>query len=159
MVGGKERYIKSWLDKYDQTSKDATHPLLPHVGKLKYKKGVWFTMTAEPLMRRIKESDFGEKLQGLKNVKHGGLSMDFSDHFNFYADCECSDAEKSELLKDAIKGFIATLKLSKSDDRDAIDILNKIDVKQSNACVIVKFKMTKDEVERLLLKRKAIAGA
>jgi len=158
VVGGDRRHITTWLDSYNSTIQNEQHPLLQNIKNLKYKNGIWFTMTAEPLIRRMKRNEIGEKIQGLKNIKQGGFAFDFSDQLNLYANCECTDSEKAGLLKDAIAGFIATAKLSRSDERDAVDILNKIDVQHKGKFVTVKFKMTKEEFEKLIEKKKTIAG-
>ena len=81
--------------------------------------------------------------------------MDFSDQLSFYGQGECLDAEKADLLRDAVKGLLASVKLAVSDERDVVDTINKVNVKSKKEKVIVYFKMNTEEIKKLIEKRKA----
>jgi hypothetical protein len=75
----------------------------------------------------------------------------------FHALGQFEDAEKAGLFRDAMKGFVATAKLSMSEDRDAIDILNKIKIDTKKDEVVIQFKMSQEDIDKLKEKRKAWA--
>jgi hypothetical protein len=98
-----------------------------------------------------------KNFKGIKNIKNGSISMDFSEQLSFYGQGECLDTEKATLLSDAIKGLLASAKLAVSDERDVVDIINKVNVQTKKEKVTVQFKMNAEEIEKLIQKRKAYA--
>jgi len=74
---------------------------------------------------------------------------------SFYGQGECIDAETADLLRDAVKGLLASVKLAVSDERDVVDTINKVNVKSKKEKVIVYFKMNTEEIKKLIEKRKA----
>lgn len=153
-IAGIESQVKSCLDKSlkKPDEVEVTPALLDRIEQLKYKYCAWFTMDTEMLLEELEESDIPDKLQGLKSLKKLNFSFKVADKLKFFGECECSDSEKAELFQDAVKGFIATVKLSVSDDRESVDILNKVDVDTRRNRVEVKFQMTKAEIEKLIEK-------
>jgi hypothetical protein len=135
--------------------------MLERINSLKYKNDAWFTLNTEPMigemLDKMNKSSEGERLAGLKSVKNLNFSMKVNDELIFSGVGNFSDNEKAKLFHDALKGFVATAKLSLSEDRDAVDVLNKIDIDTRGDQVLVNFKMSKDDVEKLMEKRSRIA--
>ena len=154
LVGGSKLNVQKWLDLQGQTGqKEMNSTVLKQIEKLKYKKGMWLNVDALVLKENIDDEHFGH-INGLKSVETLGFSLDFTDKMMLNARGIFGDAEKSKLFEEAIKGFIATGKLSVSDDRDVIDILNSIDVKAEDKTVKVDFKLTEEEAKKILEKKK-----
>ena len=157
LVAGKEAAVKSWLDKRMQSVKPGiSSEWLQRIEPLKYKNGAWVAMTMEKFRAFLeKETPMINKFQGIKNVKNGSFCIDFSDRLSFYGQGECTDPEKATLFRDALKGLLASAKLAVSEEREMVDIINKVEVESKNERVAVQFKMTADEIEKLVQKRKS----
>jgi hypothetical protein len=162
LIAGSSNLVKSWLKGLKQKNQGKIDPdMLEQINSLKYKNDAWFTLNTEPMIGEIldkmNESSEGEHLAGLKSVKNLNFSMKVNDELKFSGVGNFSDNEKAKLFHDALKGFVATAKLSLSEDRDAVDVLNKIDIDTRGDQVLVNFKMSKDDVEKLMEKRSRIA--
>ena len=162
LIAGSSNLVKSWLKGLKQKNQGKIDPdMLEQINSLKYKNDAWFTLNTEPMIGEIldkmNESSEGERLAGLKSVKNLNFSMKVNDELIFSGVGNFSDNEKAKLFHDALKGFVATAKLSLSEDRDAVDVLNKIDIDTRGDQVLVNFKMSKADVEKLMEKRSRIA--
>jgi hypothetical protein len=164
MVGGKENFVKSWLDNFESGKTDETDnkKLAERVKELKYKSGAWFTMNTAALMDKVMDEISGHgdvrKYDALRAVQNVQFSMNVNDEIKFDGAGNFSDDEKAKLFHDAIKGGLATIKLSLSGDRDAIDVINKININTENSSVKVDGKMNREDVEKLMLHRKRLAA-
>lgn len=162
IVFGSESLVRAWLEKYRQHQKEKTNPdLLHRIQQLKYKSGLWFTFNAEDaiqkMMEKIESHPDGRRFSGLKNIKDVNFSIRADDKLRFSGLGNFSDSENAELFRDAVKGFIATMKLSMSEDRGAVDVLNKITVKARNKQVLIDFEMNKEDIEKLKKHKPKIA--
>ena len=157
LFGGKESIVKASLDKFGQTVKpNISNELLQRIEPLKYKNGFWLVMTTKNFTELMDQNhSLPKNFQGIKNIKSGSFSMDFSDQLSFYGQGECIDAETADLLRDAVKGLLASVKLAVSDERDVVDTINKVNVESKKEKVIVHFKMNTEEIKKLIEKRKA----
>jgi hypothetical protein len=159
LIAGKETSVKTWLDKSTlPPDGKISQEWLPRIEAVKYKNGLWLVMTTRKFSELMdQEHSLPKNFQGLKNIKNGSFSIDFSDQLSFYGQGECLDPEKATLLSDAVKGLLASAKLAVSDERDMVDIINKVSVQSKGDKVTVQFKMTAEEIEKLVQKRKAYA--
>jgi hypothetical protein len=67
------------------------------------------------------------------------------------------NADNALLVRDAVKGALATLKLSFSGDRDAVDVVNKIDISTDQREVHMKAVFTRDDLQRIIKHRPGLA--
>ncbi len=122
--------------------------------KMRYKNGVCLTMDAQAMIHDVMDEvnhwDEGRKLQALKSVEDLYFSMEATDEIRFEGKGKFSDAQNAELFHDAIKGMIATVKISVSGDRDAVDVFNKINIDHDGDWVTGNFKMSKEDIEKLM---------
>jgi hypothetical protein len=160
LVGGKEEFVKSWLENYRKASeKSVIDPaLLKRIKGLKYKKDVWFTMDLKHLLENIEENKAAGKFKGIKNLQTVNFSFKAADDLNFFSESEFSDPEKAELFKDAVKGFISAVKFSLSDDREAVDILSKVDIETKTNTLLINFQMTKADIEKLIEQKSSLTS-
>jgi hypothetical protein len=113
-------------------------------------------MDASLITAELKKKDI-KKFKSLESLKSINLSLDLTEKFKFFGESSFSSDEQAELFYDAIKGFIAAGKLSTSDDREIVDILNSITVNNEGEEVTINIEFTKEEIEALLDKKDSIA--
>jgi hypothetical protein len=155
LLGGSKEDVLKYLDsKPDQ--RELSKTVVKDLEKLKYKKGMWFTVNAEVWKDKIRNEQLN-RINGLKSIETIGFSMDLTDKFKMNARGLFTDEEKSKLFEEAIRGFIATGKLSVSDDRDVIDILNSIKVKSDKKSVKVDFELSEEEAKKLMKKKNELS--
>ena len=153
IIGGKEELVKHILDEQKQ---DTQLGLLPQIKKLKYKNWAWMAMQAEPFIAKIKDRPYADRMQGLQSIMDAGFALKLSEKLIVDGYCTCTDADKAKLLMEAAKGAIAAAKLSMSNDRDAIDILNKIAVETDDNIITTNAEMERAEIEKMLAKRQSM---
>lgn len=163
-VAGQTALVKAWLDNHKAGKKDmaANKALMDQVEKLKYKDQAWFVMDPRQFTGRImdeirKHEGSDARLEVLKTIQSAGFSMQFGNELSFQGVGEFSDAQNAKLFYDVLKGGIAAMKLSMSNDRDAVDVLNKIDASNNEKQVVLDFNLSKADVEKLIAKKRSIA--
>ncbi len=155
LVGNKDN-ITTWIDKSSDKSGEFKNELISKVDKIKYKDTAWFTMDASLITEELKKRDI-RRLKSLESLKNISLSMNLVEKFKFFGESEFKSSEQAELFYDAIKGFIAAGKLSTSDDREFVDLLNSIEVNHESDQVTINIDFSKDDVEKLLNMKDSIA--
>jgi hypothetical protein len=160
LVGGKEEFVKSWLENSRKSSMESVidPALLSRIKRLKYKEDVWFTMDLKHLLENIEENKAAKKFKGIKNLQTVNFSFKAADDLNFFSESEFSDPEKADLFKDVVKGFISAVKFSLSDDRETVDILSKVDVETKTNTLLINFQMTKTDIEKLIEQKSSLTS-
>ena len=156
LLVGSENNITAWLDKSSGKSGKTPNELISQVNQIKYKDTAWFTMDASLIAEELKQKDI-KKFKSLESLRSLNLSIDLVEKFKFFGQSSFETSEQAELFYDAIKGFIAAGKLSTSDDREIVDILNSITVDHEGEQVSIDIKFTQEEIETLLNKKDSIA--
>lgn len=162
-VGGKEQWVKSWLDNFRAAKSDVTldPDLAERLKPLKYKNGAWFVMDpthlVNALMDEMREDTDARRLEVLRAVRSLNFSLDMGEEIKFDGLGQFTDAEKAKLFQDLVKGALATVKLSLSGDRAAIDVMNKIHVKTDGKNVRVDGKMSRKDLEKLMQHQHGLA--
>ena len=85
------------------------------------------------------------------------MSVSVAKDIKFNGICTCNDGQNAENIEEIIRGAIAAAKLTCSDDRESIDILNTVEVNVHGSQVEVSFDMSYNDVEHLLRKKGLIA--
>lgn len=158
LIGGDAEHVKTWLDKQhsDTASLSENKALLRELENMKYKEGMWLSLNPKVWKEQLK----GKRLpdfKGLNELENMGFSLDITDKLQFSARGAFTDAERAKLFEEAIKGFVAAGKLSVSDDREIIDILNNIDVQTDGSRVKVDFEINEQDAKKLIEKKKKIS--
>jgi hypothetical protein len=151
LIAGNAAAVKTWLDKSVQSGDlKLAENWQQSIESLKYKNGFWLALNTKNLAGFInRETALPKNFEGIKNIKSASFSMNFSDNLSFDGQGECLDAEKAELFRDALRGLLASAKLSVSSERDLVDIINKVNVDSKNEKVTVRFKLHTAEIEKL----------
>ena len=109
------------------------------LGKLRYKEQCWFVANTTAMMEKVAE-ELGERgefkgTRAVKAVQNVMFSANVGSKADLYGEALCDSEDNSQLLTEAMKGALATAKLAVSDDRDAVDMLNRIDVDRAGKAV------------------------
>jgi len=162
LILGKEGMVQAWLDENSSGKKASLSAgLEKQIKSLKYKSGAWFTldarMFAEAFSEELQRHSEGKHLQALEALQDFNFSMKADKKLWFSGIGNFSDNEKAKLFQDALKGLIAAAKLSVSEDREAVNVLNKIGIRVKGKRVLLDFKMDKEDIDRLRAHRDKIA--
>ncbi len=156
VVAGNLDQVKRWIDRQEAGgSVAANKDLLSQVQKMKYGNGLWLNVIPAAWQEMLKTKDL-KKFNGLKKLRGIRISMDITDQVMLSANGGFVKEEDAQLFSDAFKGLIAAGKLSVSDEREIVDILNKVDVKTTGNEISIDFKMSGKEVRKLLEKKKKL---
>ncbi len=157
LIGGKDSLVIKSLDRFGKDNALSDH-LREELTSVRFKKQAWIWMNTENIIASLPPSELGDRIKSLETIRSGQMSVALSDEVTFDGVCICGDEENAEIIRDMIKGAVATAKLKLSDDREGVDILNKIDVETDGNTVKVYFNMTRDEIDHLLQKKGMIAS-
>jgi hypothetical protein len=153
VIGGSRQLVLSTLKNESGNSKPE---LMPLIESLKYKNWAWITLNTKSVLSSMQDHGIYDHLPVVKSINNASIAFKMTDNLYFNGECVCSDGEKAELLKDAVKGAISAAKLSVSDDRDTIDILNRIDVDVDDNVMITNGKMTRDDIKKLVAQKNKV---
>jgi hypothetical protein len=162
LIFGNASLVKSWISHFTKdTNKEIDSDLAKRLDPVKYKSDAWFVFDAEniidDMMEEMQKHPESRRFSGLKSLKDFIFSMKVKDKLWFSGVGNFSDEEKAKLFEDAVKGFIAAVKLSVSEDRQAVDVLNKINVKHDGNRVLLDLEMSQEDIEKLEAKSPKIA--
>ncbi|MCK6622611.1 MAG: hypothetical protein HUU32_15500 [Calditrichaceae bacterium] len=162
-VGGKEQWVKSWLDNFRAAKSEVTldPDLAERLKPLKYKTGAWLVMDpthlVNAIMDEMPEDADARRFEALRAVRNLNFSMDMGEEIKFDGLGQFTDAEKAKLFHDMVKGALATVKLSLSGDRAAIDVMNKIHLKTDGNNVKIDGEMSREDLEKLIRRQHGLA--
>jgi len=153
-VAGARQLVEDWLDIFSgqKESGEIDVRLRQRIERLSSRESMWVIMDAGILMETLEKEGIAIA-KGLKNIQNADIAMTMNESLEVYSRIMCADQEKAEMVHDAIRGFVSSVKLTVSDDRDAVDVLNKIDVDSDDAAVTGKMKLNQEEIKKLLQKR------
>ncbi len=161
-IFGTENRVKAWLDKFDSGEPEGIDShLRERLSDIKYKKGMWVTVNAKDmvgnLMEQIPDASTKRHFQPLQSVEQVFFSAKVDDAIRVDGAGLFSDAKNAELFRDAIKGALAAFKLSLSYDREAVDIVNKVNIETYKRKIKVSVEVTKKEIEKIIRRQQGLA--
>lgn len=162
MVAGREETVKNSLDKMSQkmTSGEKNY-WISMVKPVKYKSGGFFTINTpdlkESVRRQLGNLRAVKPLHSLESINHVNMSFKLTDKLFVDGYSGLKDERTAELFYDALKGAVSMMKLSVSEDRSAVDVLNKITIRHKGSSVRIRFDMSLQEIEKLFSKEYKIA--
>jgi len=159
LIGGNDKLVKHWLDNF--IDKKHNDNWINKVKRVKYKSDAYFVMNAkefvDDVFERMGEDSNTKKMGPLKKIHSVSGSAKINSDLHFEGKGKFSDAENAELFYDAFKGLVSGAKLTMSDDRDVIDIINKLEIDLDGSVVHVSFSIDKGDIEKLASKQKLVA--
>jgi hypothetical protein len=153
IIGGSQTLVIKALT---EENSETDLVLMPQIKSLRYKSWAWMTMNTESILKKMQANWITERMQFVKSIRSASMAIKLTDNLYFNGECLCSDNEKAGLLKDALKGAIAAAKLSVSDDRGTIDVLNGINVETENNLLITNGEMSKNDIEKLIAQKNKV---
>jgi hypothetical protein len=166
LVAGNKDWVQAIIDgKTAGESAKQNKALTALMNKLRYADQCWLVANTAETMETLSE-ELGARgefkgTRAFKSLQSVALSANVGKKADLYGEAWCDNEENSKLLADAVKGALATAKLAVSDDREAVDMLNRIDVDQAGKSV--KFSANLDKAffdkmrEKAEGRRKAVA--
>jgi hypothetical protein len=132
-VAGDKAWVQSIIDgKSAEQSVKHNQTVAALMSKLRFKDQCWaVASTAETMDKMAEElSEHGgfKGTRAVKAVQGVTFSATVGQRAELYGEAICDSEENSKLLVDAVKGALATAKLAVSDDRDAVDMLNRFEI-------------------------------
>lgn len=156
-VVGSGEWVKSWLDQHasGKGANNANQDLVRHI---QYKNGAWMVLNAGEMVDELFMNGMGRspemrRFKALEAIEKVSVSFSFADRIRMDGSGQFSDAANAELFHDAIKGVLAAAKLTVSSDRDAVDVINKIDISTDKNQVRIKTEMTRQDLEKMIRQR------
>jgi hypothetical protein len=166
LVAGNKGWVQAIIDgKTAGESVKQNEALTALMNKLPYADQCWLVANTAETMETLSE-ELGARgefkgTRAVKSLQSVVLSAHVGAKADLHGEAWCDNEENSKLLADAVKGALATAKLAVSDDREAVDMLNRIDVDQAGKSV--KFSANLDKAffdkmrEKAEGRRKAVA--
>jgi len=140
LVTGSKEWIQAVIDGNSaDKSVQKNSAVTALLGKLRYKDQCWFVANTTAMMEKVAE-ELGESgdfkgTRAVKAVQNIVFSANVGSKAELYGEALCDSEDNSQLLTEAMKGALATAKLAVSDDRDAVDMLNQVDVDRTGKAV------------------------
>lgn len=147
MVVGNLEKVKSWFNHLQQKTYSHNAERINRLAALKQTKSVWFLTDAVSLLKTIKPIQTLKNVEGVQNIKSADISLDMDQNVALHSIIRTSDSENAALIKDALKGALASAKLSKSDDRDVTDAINKIKITQDDNRININAKISRKDIK------------
>jgi hypothetical protein len=151
---GKKSWVQKVIDgKAAGESVKQNQNMTALLQRLPYKDQCWMIANTAEMAERVAE-ELGEHrdFKGTRTIKalEGVIfSAWVGEKARLYGEALCDNEENSKLLADAAKGALATAKLSVSDDREAVDMLNRIGIELKGRTVQVAADLDKAFFEKI----------
>ena len=148
-VAGRKDIVTNWLDQFDgkTETKKPDVQLINRIERLPNRQSMWMLMETASFLKGLKSP-----IKGLKNVTRAEMSIKLDESFHMYSHVTCVDDEKAELVHDALRGLLSSMKLAISDDRDAVDVINKIKTNTEGNSVNGQMEMNQEDIKKLIQK-------
>lgn len=159
VVAGNETQVKQWLDDFKSGSGNSANG--DRVKEIKYKNGMWVSLDADQMVDELMD-EFGKnmpmgRIGALEKIEKLNLSMHVKKDVRMDGSGIFADAENAELFHDALKGMLATVKLAVSQDRDAVDVINKIEISTKGNQVRIDASLSRQDIEKLKQRSNSMA--
>ena len=138
----------SWIDGH--RDKEVSSTLLARLDPVRYKNTFWIHIDAQSMLASMAEQGDSDWMRGLGGARSLQFSADLGRTLDFDGQCIFGDEERAGLFRDAIKGALATAKLSVPDERRIIDVLNKININARGNRVDIDFSIKREDIDRLV---------
>ncbi len=140
LVAGNKDWVQAIIDgKTAGESVKQNEALTGLMNKLPYADQCWLVANTAETMETLSE-ELGARgefkgTRAVKSLQSALFSANVGKKAMLYGEALCDSDDNSKLLSETVKGALATAKLAVSDDREAVDMLNQIDVEQAGKSV------------------------
>ncbi|MEL6820155.1 MAG: hypothetical protein AAFP70_00240 [Calditrichota bacterium] len=158
IVAGDKELVKAWLDNFsDESTTFKNTALNSAIADLRFKDTFWAVLDAASMMDEMMaqmSDEAMDRMPAIKSIQEVHMSMDVSKNLKVDGRGHFDNSDNALLFHDALKGMMAMVKLSMGSDRDAMDVINKIDVQQNESDVKFFMEMTRADLDKLMEKRR-----
>jgi hypothetical protein len=166
VVFGEKAWVQKVIDgKTAGESVKQNEALMSLMERLPYKDQCWFIANTEEMAERVAEwlaEHRGFKgTRAVKALQGVIFSATVGEKARLYGEVLCDTEENCETLADAAKGALASAKLAVSDDREAVDMLNRIGINVEGKSVKISANLDKaffDKMRERAEKHGRVAG-
>jgi len=157
---GKTRWLETALDNLEDGGKSVLNnpAMAKHIRGVPYKNQMWAVFNLDELSDewaeqvRKRGSSF-EGTKSIENMKSISFYTKIEDRARMFMTGNFGTKEEAELVAEMLNGFKAMAKLMVSDDREAIDMLNEIEIKTDGSALKVTANLSQQFFEKLKEKR------
>lgn len=157
---GRTAWIKSVLDNADNRGKSVLDnpAMAKHIEQVPYKNQMWAILNLDQLSDEWAEQvrKRGSSFEGTKSIENMKSILFYTriaERARMFMTGNFGTKEEAELVAEMLNGFKAMAKLMVSDDREAIDMLNEIDIKTEGSALKVTTNLSQEFFEKLKEKR------
>lgn len=155
-VFGNESWVHAVIDgQEDERSKsilDNAH-MSQFISQVPVKNHLWGVFDLEHLsdswMENLRRNNSFKGTQSIENMKSLVFYTQFGEKTDVYLKGNFTTEEEATTIADAFNGFKAMAKLMVSDDREAVDMLNGIEISTSGSFVEVTTRIDKTFIDKL----------
>jgi hypothetical protein len=154
-VAGAREMVTKWLDQFDGKTESGKPDvnLISRIERLPNRQSMWMLIETAPFLKELENP-----IKGLKNVTQAEMSIRMDESLYMYSQVTCTDDEKAQLVHDAVRGLLSSMKLAISDDRDAVDVINKIETNTEGNSVNGQMEMNQEDIKKMLQKEHTLRG-
>lgn len=145
MVAGEEQVVKTALD--GKSSVKENSDFMAKVNNVAY-NDVYSVVDVDQFKEKFSKVPAQFK-HNVDMIKHVSFGMSAGNDVSFSLVGECLTAVDAENLKDAVKGIIALARMGVSAERDLIDFMNEVEVKNDDTKITVSMDISKERLEKL----------
>lgn len=161
VVFGNEELVKAWLNLAQNPDPAQKEAIASRLANVKYKSGMWMTANAQSMIDEMMDNmpeDFPEeRLRTLFSVDKVAFSAAIDQSMSIDGVGFFKNNQDAELVRDMAKGALAGFKLSLDGNREAIDVVNKIDITTENGSVRMNANFTQNDIQTLAKQRQRYA--
>lgn len=160
VIAGKTRWIETALDHADNGGKSVLDnpAMAKHFRDVPYKNQMWAILNLDELSDEWAEQvrKRGSSFEGTKSIENMRSILFYTkieDRARMFMTGIFDTKEEAELVAEMLNGFKAMAKLMVSDDREAVDMLNEIEIKTDGSDLKVTANVDQKFFEKLKEKR------
>jgi len=152
LVAGSISEVKDWVQKKTDNYRNRRFEgeLRNLLSETRYANASWVIAKSEYIKKKMQlEDDELKKLKGLQSLEKAVASFAFADDFSMDGVGIFDDPEQTRLFYDAVKGILAMAKIGISEDREAVDLINKIKLESKDNRLEMQFDYDREEIQKL----------
>jgi len=161
---GDINWLKTVIDNEENNRKNVLHnkTMAKCIQDLPYKKHIWGVLNLKELSGKWAEQirEKGHMFKGSKSIENMEtvvLAIRLQDKADVYIRGIFATTEEADNLASMLNGFKAMAKLMVSDDKEAIDMLNDINIKSNDKELKITTEIHKEFIEKVQQKRRTFA--
>ena len=144
--------IKDWISKKQNAGEapELDKKLVNALDTLPYKQAFWLLVHTPTAAKVFDHMPVPPVKELAEKIESAFFSWKMDSHIRANSTLIATSEDNAGLMQDAVKGFIATAKLSVNKDRRLVDILNKIDVSVEEKSTRIDLSFSQQDAKQLM---------